>query len=161
MPKTYEQTVGQELDTLYQGALFLSGGNRKEAEWLLIGTVVGAFPAEGAGRPDITRWLEAQLASRFLGSTVAPPPAPTRTADIESMPDIRADDLFRAVAAVPSWARAALWLVLLREWSYAEAGEALGVSIETIRRMLDYRHLLVREVLRTDQVGGGAEASVT
>jgi DNA-directed RNA polymerase specialized sigma24 family protein len=161
MSRTYEERVDQELDALYQGALFLTAGSEEDAQWLLLDTVAGAYRETESGGADSAQWFEGHLARRFLGSTAAPAAAPTEPADIAPIPALGPDDLFRAAAAVPSWARAALWLVLLREWSYRDATTALGVSIETLRRMLDYRHVLVREMLRSDRPLRGAEGSVT
>ncbi len=160
MPETFEERIGKELDTLYQGALFLTAGNEAEAERLLIETAAGAFHLRAEGARD-ARWFEGRLAGDFLGSTLAPGPEPHRLAEIVPVPALEADDLFEAAASVPSWARAALWLVLLRQWTYGEASEALGVPLETLRRMLEYRHVLVREILRSDRRPDGANGSVT
>ena len=160
MSRTYEERVGQELDALYLGALFLTAGSEQDAEWLLMDTVAAAYHEREQGESD-ARWFEARLAQRFLGSTVDPAPAQTQLADIEPIGALGPSDLLRAAAAVPSWARAALWLVLLREWTYGDACSALGVSMETLRRMLDYRHVIVREMLRSDPSLQSAEGSAT
>ncbi len=161
MWETFEERVGKELDTLYQGALFLTAGDEQHAEQLLLETVAGAFHVEAHEPGPSARWFEARLAGRFLGSTLAPEPAPRELADIVPVPALHADDLFEAAGAVPSWSRAALWLVLLRQWSYADASDALGVPIDALRRMLDYRHVLVRQMLRSDRRPGGANGPVT
>jgi len=160
MSAEYEERVENELDALYRGALFLTAGNEQDAEWLLLDTV-GGDQAGDDGDAGSARWFEARLAQLFLGSTVAPAPASPEWTDVAPIPALGREDLFRASAAVPTWARAALWLVLLRGWSYRDASAALGVSIETLRRMLDYRHLLVQEILRRDRPLRSAEGTVT
>lgn len=161
MSRTYKERVNEELDALYQGALFLTAGNEQDAEWLLVDTVSGAYHEQEEGGADSAQWFEARLARRFLGSTAAPDPTVAQFTDVGPIPPLGLNELFRAAAAVPSWARPALWLILLREWRYRDASAALGISIETLRRMLDYRHVLVREMLRPDRPLRSADGSVT
>ena len=68
MGRTFEELAAQELDALYQGALFLSGGNARGAEALLIEAVTLAYQ-EHPYQQDIAlveRWLEARLVRAFL-----------------------------------------------------------------------------------------------
>ena len=159
MSAVFEERVGQELDALYHGALFQTAGSDQDAELLLMDTLVGA--SHEGGSTASARWFEARLARRFLASTVAPTPTDTRFADITPVSTLSANDLVRGAAAVPTWARAALWLILLREWSYRDACAVLGVTIETLRRMLEYRHVLVRATLHSGPAVDDANGSVT
>ncbi len=149
MPEAYEDRVGRELDDLFQGALFLTAGDGADAERLLVETVANAFGEWTPEGSDSARWLEGRLARRFFGGTLAPAPIAVDLADIGPVPSLDSTDFFRAAGSVPAWARAGLWLVLLKRWSYADASVALGVRAEVLRRMLDYRHVLVREMLRS------------
>ena len=59
-----------------------------------------------------------------------------------------------AAAAVPWPARAALWLVLLRRWSYADAAGLMEVDREMLKTLLRYRDTLMGAIL-----GGGKSRS--
>ena len=97
-----------------KGALFLTAGDSQDAEWLLVETVGDAFYEDGPDSTYASRWFEARLAQRFLLSTAAPEPTDPGLVEVGPVPELQPVDLFRAAAAVPSWARAALWLVLLQ-----------------------------------------------
>ena len=84
------------------------------------------------------------MAHRFLASTAAPALVPKKQSDIAPLRQLQQDDLFRGAAAIPEWARAAIWLVLLRRWSYQEACDALRVSQDVLSDMLEHRHALTR-----------------
>ena len=123
MPHTFEEKVGEELDGLYQAALFLCAGERRCAEELLIDTMtrsVRAYEAD-AGPEPFERWLEIRLIRQFLDGV--PYGVPDRVARAASP----ASQLFRAADVLPAQSRAALWLVHLRRWSYDDAASALEV----------------------------------
>jgi DNA-directed RNA polymerase specialized sigma24 family protein len=155
MVQTFEELAGSELDALYQGALFLSGGDRRGAERLLVEAVTLAFqehvPDSDIG--DARRWLEARLARAFLravreGPKVLPAETVRRIQlDPGTFDLLDSDALFDAAAHLPPGPRAALWLVLLRRWGYSEAAEVLGIDEETMRVFLGYRDVLMREML--------------
>lgn len=155
MSRTFEELAGQELDALYQGALFLSGGNERGAEGLLVDAVALAFQehAHSVDPDHVQRWLEVRLVRAFLrqltpGPTQLPAGAARR---LELAPgtfdSLQARQLFEAAATLPAWPRAALWLVLLRRWSYGDAAEAIGVSKDALVELLRYRDVLIREMM--------------
>ena len=61
-----------------------------------------------------------------------------------------------AAAAVPWGARAALWLVLLRRWSYADASATIGVTADVLKDLLEYRHTLMGAILGSNTGNAGA-----
>jgi DNA-directed RNA polymerase specialized sigma24 family protein len=155
MARTFEELAGSELDALYQGALFLSGGDRSGAERLLVEAVTLAFRERVADTEivDARRWLEARLARAFLRAVQEGPktlPADTVrriSLDSDTFDLLDADALYDAAASLPPGPRVALWLVLLRRWSYADAARILGVDEEELRVLLGYRDVLLREML--------------
>ena len=69
MSRTFEELASQQLDALYQGALFLSGGRQEGAERLLVDAVTLAFTEhaqDSGGVTDVERWLEARLVRAFV-----------------------------------------------------------------------------------------------
>jgi hypothetical protein len=153
--RTFEELATGELDALYQGALFLSGGDRREAEQLLVDAVVLAFKEHTAedAPTAVQRRLEAGLVRSFLGDLLdrpAPPPHPTPMHPAHGAGALDAldpDDLFAAAATLPAWPRAALYLVSLRRWSYGDAAHAVNVDVETMEGLLRYRDPLIQEML--------------
>ena len=155
MSRAFEEVASEELDALYQGALFLTGGNSRSAERLLVDAVTLAF-REHAQETDIAsaeRWLEARLVRSFLkhlteGPTGLPEEAARRVAlDPGTFDAIGSQQLFEAAAKLPAWARAAVWLVLLRRWSYRDAASAMGVDRDAIPGLLRYQDVLVKELI--------------
>jgi len=161
MSKTFEELAGSELDTLYQGALFLSGGDARAAERLLIESITLAFE-EHAGDTDereTRRWFEARLVRSFLRH-VRGEPRPTAAAplnrdgiDPNAFQSLGSDELFGAAAEIPAWPRAALWLVLLRRWSYEDAAAAMNIDERWMYTLLGYRDALMRELLGSTRPG--------
>ena len=161
MARTFEEMVGGALDTLYQGALFLSGGNTRGAERLLIDSVTLAFEehAREVDPSSVERWLEARLVLSFLshakGDLPALPPETARrlTLGASTFDGVGPASLFEAAASLPAWPRAALWLVLLRRWTYRDAAEALGIGLEQLPGLLAYRDVLVENLMRSRRPG--------
>jgi DNA-directed RNA polymerase specialized sigma24 family protein len=164
MSRTFEEMAGRELDSLYQGALFLSGGAPWVAEKLLVDTLTTSFREHGRDLPDdsVERWLEGRLVQQFLAG-VELGPFPVRTANEGGVPgpfdELEADTLFTAAGALPPWARAAVWLVLLRRWSYAKACGALEVDLVVLDDLLRYRDQLMTEILRSSPRGNGTDGA--
>lgn len=167
MTRTFEELAGGELDALYQGALFLAAGRRGVAEELLVDAVSVAFRdhAWENAIEDMERWLEGRLVRSFVRrAAVGPPPAPVRG---RSRPTtmvantMTAQGLFHAARIVPARPRAAIWLVLLRRWSYRDAAEALGVTRQQLRELLRYRDAWMSEVMRSAQGGRGMNAEIS
>ena len=155
MPRAFEELASEELDALYQGALFLAGGNTRDAERLMVEAVTGAF-REHAQKRDIAsveRWLEAGLVRSFLkqlteGPTLLPEETARRVAlEPGTFDAIGPQQLFEAAAELPAWPRAAVWLVLLRRWSYRDAASAMGVDHDAVPGLLRYRDVLVKELI--------------
>jgi len=161
MSRTFEELAGNELDALYQGALFLSGGNAQGAEQLLVEAVTLAFKEHPTqADPDsVQRWLEARLVRAFLrhlreGPTrLAESTAQRLALDPSTFESLGSEELFAAAGSLPAWPRAALWLVMLRRWSYAEASDALGIDIELIEALLKYRDVLLQEMMSSSRGG--------
>ena len=148
MSRTFEEMASRELDSLYQGALFLSGGEPWMAEKLLVESMTSSFREHGKVMPEgaVEHWLEGQLAKQFL-------------LGVELGPSQEADTLYAAAAALPPWPRAAVWLVLLRRWSYAEACVALAVDLDVLEDLLRYRDQLMTEILRASPRGNGTDGA--
>lgn len=159
MSQTFEEIAGRELDALYQGALFLSGGKASSAESLLMDTVTLAFQEHVAGGEvgEVQRWLEGRLVRSFVshleaGPTVLPVPAPPRVAvGPTSFEGLGPAELFQAAGALPKWPRAALWLVLLRRWSYADAAAVLEVDASVLEMLLGYRDSLLQAMMSSSR----------
>lgn len=164
MPRTFEEMASRELDSLYQGALFLTGGDPLLAETLLVNTLTGSFAAYGRqrSREAAERWLEGRLVQQFLSQRK---PDAVRTGQRHrrslrrAFDELDADTLFSAAEALPSWPRAAIWLVLLRRWSYAEACTAMGVEREVLEDLLRFRDVLMTEILRMSSRGNGTDGA--
>jgi len=151
--ETFEEKLGSRLDGLYAGALFLAGGDELAARALLVDAIQRAFrvfrrerPAEGA---DV--WFDGQLFRAFRRSAGTPwerldasDPSeahPVRAAPADAPPfDFAA--LARAAANIPPLPRGAIWLVVLRRWSYAEAARLLELDPSELPELLAYRRLL-------------------
>jgi len=142
------------MDALYQGALFLAGGDLGGAEHLLVDTVTLAFkehPSEDL--EDTQRWFEARLVRSFLRYVKdGPLQLPTSTLDRVALDpatfdSMGADELFVAAAKIPPWPRAALWLILLRRWSYEDSASVLNLELSELEVLLAYRDVLMQEAL--------------
>lgn len=160
--ETFEEKLGSRLDGLYAGALFLAGGDEFAAEGLLVDAVRRGFRVFRRRRPDegADLWFDGQLVRAFRrsagnawGRSDVPAPAevhPVRTAPGHG----RAIDfatIARAAAKIPPLPRGAVWLVVLRRWSYAEAARLLDLDPVELPALLAYRRLLAV----ADPGGGG------
>lgn len=164
MGRTFEELAAQEIDGLYQGALFLSGGNARGAEALLIEAVTLAYEEHPYQQEiaSVERWFEARLVRAFL-KHVGEGPAPVslegqgRVALAEgTFEGLGAAKLFKAARSVPPWPRAALWLVLLRRWSYGEVAAAMRLQPEVVPELLRYRDVLMKEIIGPARRGNGS-----
>ncbi len=180
MNQTFEEFVGPHIDRLYHGALFLNAGEEPPAEDLVLWTLTGAFHEfrridEGSASEE---WLEGKLVGAFLaraaaGSTdddsgVTPPATelpshkPAGHEPYTGAVEIDSEALFRAGADIPALARAAIWLVVFRRWSYREAFGVLNTDLDGLKELLQYRQVLLGAVVQgssvdqdgTDQGGG-------
>ena len=162
MSHTFEELVLREIDSLYHGALFLSGGDPAEAESLLVRAVGSAFHAEIGTAAGSQHWLEERLVHTFVtnrsasGSTLPPVTGP----NVQAPPVLSSGQLCAAAHDVPPVARAALWLVLLRRWPHQRAREALRIDQGELRVLLQYRHALVADLLADHGAGAGTDRHV-
>ena len=155
MSRAFEEVASEELDALYQGALFLSGGDPGGAEQLLVDAMTLAFKehTQESDPGSVERWLEARLVRTLLRQvTDDPKPRPHASVprvalDSGTFDGVGPQALFEAAAAVPTWARAALWLVVLRRWSYQDAATVMGVDRDSIPGLLGYRDVLIKEMI--------------
>ena len=162
MHQTFEELAGQHIDSLYHGALFLNAGQEPPAEDLVLWTLTGASQEfrqiEVGGASE--RWLEGRLVTVFLarrasGSTDAFSDADFSTDDVSAGDSSRYDvsveidpeALLGAAAKMPALARAAIWLVLFRRWSYDEASSVLGTGVDGLKDLLRYRQVLLTAVV--------------
>lgn len=167
MGRTFEEVASSEMDALYQGALFLCGGNAARAETLVVDTVMLAFQEHAADAdPEQTRrWFEARLVRSFLrraGSRPGddrPPPVGRDTVDPMAFDDLGPDRLFQAAGSLPPGPRSALWLVLMRRWTRADAAAAMRIDPRQLNVMLGYRDVLMKELLASRRRRGGREVS--
>lgn len=176
MHQTLEELAAQHIDGLYRGALFLNAGEKPPAEDLVLWTLTGAFEEfrqieEGGG---VEHWLDGRLVAVFLargvsdstddGSTDAFSGGDFSTDDVSenSEPptgslEIDREALFRAAARMPPLARAAIWLVLFRRWSYDEASNVLDTGLDGLKDLLLYRHVLLAALVRTSADRNGTD----
>ena len=154
MGLTFEELAGEGLDTLFQGALFLSGGRDREAERLLVDCLTLAYrESRNEVVPTVVRWLEERLVRSFLARESGAEDDAERQAtptafDASTLQDIGPAAMFAAAGVLPPWPRAALWLVLVQRWPYCEAADALEVSPDHLRELLRYRDVLLTTLLR-------------
>lgn len=155
MSHTFEELAGEEVDGLFQGALFLQAGDEEAAEDLLLWTLTKAFhvfrETRGGESPD--RWLEGRLVHEFLALIPNGDSAPRgHTAELDRrsrhVGSVDPGVLHEAAGQVPARARAALWLVVLRRWSYEEASAALQTNTEDLKDLLRFRNTLMSAVFR-------------
>lgn len=130
-------------------------------------------------------WLEGKLVDVFLARTAAGSPAggsfgrgstddgssddgSTDAVSGEDLPtamvstgdgsvEIDPDALFRAAAHMPPLARAAVWLVVFRRWTYGEAANGLGADVDGLKDLLGYRQVLLKAVVRRSVDGNGTD----
>jgi DNA-directed RNA polymerase specialized sigma24 family protein len=165
MARTFEELTGEGLDTLYQGALFLTGGHPEGAEHLLVEALTLAYrQSRGAEDPVAVRWLEAKLVRAFLAGasgsdTVAPQTSGAVGLDSSVLEEIGPEVMFLAAGTLPPMPRAALWLVLVQRWSYTDAADALDITTERLRDLLRYRDALLEALLRAPRRGDGVDPS--
>ncbi|MDZ7779006.1 MAG: hypothetical protein U5R14_03580 [Gemmatimonadota bacterium] len=148
MSRTLEEQISSELDTLWQAALFLTGGVEQRAEPLLLHviTLVSHEDPGALEREDGTDVLERFMLRQFFDQPLRGGDSPPRsTSSCEGVdPDVA--ELLNDAGAVPDRARPALWLVLVRRRSYEEAAEVLGIEGDTLRELLGYRDVLMARV---------------
>jgi DNA-directed RNA polymerase specialized sigma24 family protein len=165
MARTFEELTGEGLDTLYQGALFLTAGHREDAERLLVEALTLAYrQSRGAEDPVAARWLEARLIRAFLagasGSETGAPPARGAVGlDSSALDGMGPEAMFLAAGSLPPMSRAVLWLLLVQRWSYADAADALDITTERLRDLLPYRDALLEALLRAPRRSDGANSS--
>lgn len=168
MSHTFEELAGKEVDGLFQGALFLQAGDEAAAEDLLLWTLTKAFHVfrETGGGENPDQWLEGRLVYEFLGllpkSDAA---AQALAAELESpaqhVGSVDPGALHEAAGRVPARARAALWLVVLRRWTYGEASAALHTNTEDLKDLLRFRHTLMAAVLRPRNGRNGTDGRMS
>jgi len=158
MSRTFEELASQELDELYQGALFLRAGDRTGAEELLVDTLTEAARdfAQASAATAIRPWLEGRLARTYLAAPVEDAAGPAGPPPAWAPETAR---LLEAAAELPALPRVALWLVLLRRWSYADASEALGVDGARMAELLAYRDILFAAVMGGRGRGTGTDGA--
>lgn len=172
MRESFEDFVGKELDALHQGALFLCAGEESAAEQLILDAVTRARYSWGrvAGRPGTRAWLSRALAQEFLarspryrlaGAVADRPPESRSYSDKnrETAMDPDAHALYRAAGSIPHAARPALWLGLIRRWSYQEVATTLRISSEELHELLRYRATFIAVALGGDDGRAGSAAT--
>ena len=154
MHRTSEEHALREVDALYRGALFLVGGDRVEAETLLL-AVVRRLARAGDWAPDAQdRTLVHELFNR--GAMVSSARAFARSLG-ENAPTAPCS-LFTAAGQIPPRPRAALWLVLVRRHSYARAASLMGMEAGEFRDLLTYRLSFMNGALETTTAPQAVEA---
>ncbi|MEX2471818.1 MAG: hypothetical protein WEA34_06545 [Gemmatimonadota bacterium] len=143
MTRTIEDQVSLELDTLWQAALFLAGGEPRGAESLLVDTVVAASEdylrvAMMDGASDA---VERLMLRRFFDHTPWLPQGRALRGSRDVPEDV--DDLLRSAGSIPPRSRAALWLVVIRRKPYVEGADILGIDGEELRGLLEHRETLM------------------
>ena len=146
MDRTLEETVLEAMDGLFRGALFLCGGDAAQAAERVERLAATAFRLQRETSlpvPD-PRALDRLLVRDVLADPPGPAsdPGPEGVGPLD-LGEVSADAVLRAAGAVPLPARAALWLVLIERWPYAEAADALGTDTNGLRAQLAYRDLFM------------------
>ncbi|MDH3207080.1 MAG: hypothetical protein OEO79_10730 [Gemmatimonadota bacterium] len=149
MPLTFEERISEDLDALFAGAAFLSGGQEAGTKSLLVEAVSCASSEyhEDVDAGAFTQWMEGILVRAFLAPSSAGAVPAKRAADSSKQSRVRPEDfrsiawanIVRAAAGLPAQSRAALWLVLLRRWSYQDAASAMDIDLDSLRGLLTYR----------------------
>ena len=62
--------------------------------------------------------------------------------------EIDPEALLQAAANMPPLARAAIWLVVFRRWSYRDASSVLKTDLHGLKDLLRYRQMLLTAVVR-------------
>jgi len=149
---TLEEQISAEFDTLWQAAVFLTGGRESEAEQLVLETVVaacddhsGAF--EGLSGSDR---LERFMLRRFFEQPLHQGPIPLVVSGTPRIleGDIDVEALLQGAGSVPATSRAALWLVVVRRRSYEDGAGILGIDRDQLRELLQYRDVLMVHAVR-------------
>ncbi len=168
MSQTFEELVGREVDGLFQGALFLQAGAEAAAEDLLLWTLTRAFHVfrDTGGGERTRQWLEGRLVHEFLVLLPKSDAAvQTHPGDLmspsEHVGSVYPGALHAAAGQVPARARAALWLVVLRRWTYEEASLALHTTTEELKDLLRFRHTLMSAVLKPRNGRTGTDGSMS
>jgi DNA-directed RNA polymerase specialized sigma24 family protein len=168
---TFEELVTRELDVLYDGAQLLTGEDAR-AEALVLSVVVDASRRYERGVDGFTfrKWIVSQLVQRYLDHLFeigelpdpaaqspigdrAESPVPDEAQmshllnNLASLDDAAPDELGtvvrRAMEALPVHLRAALWLVDMLEFTYAEAANTADL---TLRELQDWLYRARREL---------------
>ncbi len=161
MRETLEEFTGRHIDGLYHGALFLNGGEEPAAEDLVLWTLTGAFQEfrqiEKGSASE--RWIERKLVEVFLARTARGDDGSTEgdgfavdaaagQGPAAGTVEIDPEALFGAAADMPPFARAAIWLVVFRRWTYDDASSVLGTDVDGLKDLLRYRQVLVSAIVR-------------
>lgn len=150
MPFTFEERVSEELDALYAGAVFLCGGEGPRARDLVVDAVrLASREYSDQRRPDsFTQWMEGMLVRPLLQADVTEADGrrvvPLETSHADAVLDFRWSDVVDAAAGMPTSARVAIWLVVLRRWSYEQTQAVMGIGREALRQLLGFRSQLSR-----------------
>lgn len=153
MSKTFEEVATPELDGLYQGALFLTGGDERGAERLLITSITSAFARHTSGDVDAPL-LEDNLVRTFLVTVSHDHPERDRVevggseGKVEALEDLSPAEVFSAAALLPPRGRAAIWLVTFLRRSYADAGRVLRLDRAGVVALLAHNETLRAAVVR-------------
>lgn len=160
MRGSFEEVVADELDALYQGALFLSAGDLEAASELLldaVGRAQGSFDRVHHRQTTRTR-LYRILAQQFLER---PPRYRLEQSDADDLAELQGSrdqagegamdpaalTVYHAAGSTPQAARPALWLVLVRRWNYRDAAQALGIGLRELHELLRYRTTFIAAVV--------------
>ncbi len=162
--QTFEEFAATHIDVLYQGALFLHGGEVPQAEDLVLWTMTGAFQQfkRLRGGNASKQWLEGKIVEAFLARAGADSTSDQRTlleegveadgasAEITAGRDwsldpvaIDPEALFRAAAKLSHMGRATIWLVLFRRWRYEEACNVLKTDVDGLSGLLRGRQVRI------------------
>ncbi len=168
MSQTFEELAGKEVDGLFQGALFLQAGDAAAAEDLLLWTLTKAFHVfrETGGGESPDQWLEGRLIREFLALLPkSDGAAQTRAVEVTSLSQhvgsVDPGALHYAAGQVPARARAALWLVVLRRWTYEEASVVLQTDTDELKDLLRFRHTLMSAVLKPRKGRNGTDGGMS
>ena len=91
-------------------------------------------------------------------SVEGPPIGVPSSSELSTGPlEIDPEALFGAAANMPPLARAAIWLVLFRRWSYDAAASVLETGVDGLKGLLRYRHVLLTALVRRPSGRNGTD----
>ncbi|HUF68190.1 MAG TPA: hypothetical protein VMM79_06000 [Longimicrobiales bacterium] len=148
----FEDVLSRRLGSMHAFALFMACGHEEYAEEIMTRAVLRALEEHLLGeQPD--RSLERAILADVVTDTppaalpTGPSATPVQPADRHRLRLVSPACLRRAAERIPARARAAIWLVMVERRSYNETADLLGIDLDAIASLLEWRDVLMRAAL--------------